>query len=59
MRTAKSVGLALALYTGLRIGELCALEWRDIDFRRGYLIVTKIIQRIYIYDEKGHRERLS
>lgn len=54
VRTTKSVGLALALYTGLRIGELCALEWRDIDFKRGYLMVTKTIQRIYIKDEKGN-----
>lgn len=27
-------GVFLALYTGIRIGELCALQWKDIDFAR-------------------------
>lgn len=34
-------GILLALYTGLRIGELLALTWEDIDFRRGTVSVTK------------------
>lgn len=34
-------GVVLCLYTGLRIGELMALEWSDIDFVRGYMTVTK------------------
>lgn len=25
------LGILLALFTGLRIGELCALTWADID----------------------------
>lgn len=37
----KYVGILLALYTGLRIGELLALEWRDIDLGRGFLVVQK------------------
>ena len=27
-----NVGICIALYTGIRIGELCALMWDDIDF---------------------------
>lgn len=34
-------GIVLCLYTGLRIGELLALEWSDIDFARGLLFVRK------------------
>lgn len=34
-------GVFLCLYTGLRIGELLALEWSDIDFVNGVLSVTK------------------
>jgi integrase len=30
-------------YTGLRIGELCALKWRDIDFENKTLSVTKTL----------------
>ena len=37
----KLFGITLCLYTGLRIGELLALEWADIDFRRKTLTVTK------------------
>jgi integrase len=49
----KSMGILLALYTGLRIGELCALQWRDVDLVRGTLTVTKTIQRIYKKELKG------
>ena len=35
-------GIFLCLYSGLRIGELLALEWRDIDFGNCTLSVTKI-----------------
>ncbi len=34
-------GIVLCLYTGLRIGELMALEWADIDFKKGILSVNK------------------
>ncbi len=34
-------GVLLCLYTGLRIGELLALTWADVDLRRGTLTVTK------------------
>lgn len=28
-------------YTGLRAGELCALKWKDIDFKEGTISITK------------------
>ena len=34
-------GVLLCLYTGLRIGELLALEWADIDMSNGELRVSK------------------
>ena len=37
----KMLGIILCLYTGLRIGELLALEWSDIDFQKGLLTVNK------------------
>lgn len=37
----KLYGVVLCLYTGLRLGELLALEWADIDFMRGTITVTK------------------
>ena len=37
----KLFGVVLCLYTGLRIGELLALTWSDIDFGKGLLFVSK------------------
>lgn len=47
----KSFGILLALNTGLRIGELCALKWCDIELQEGILHVNKTLQRVY--NEKG------
>ena len=40
------MGIALTMYTGLRIGELCALKLEDIDLEYRTLTVRKTIQRI-------------
>lgn len=37
----KLYGVILCLYTGLRIGELLALEWEDIDLSRGVIFVVR------------------
>ena len=34
-------GIVLCLYTGLRIGELIALQWKDIDLQKGLLTVSR------------------
>lgn len=44
----KTACILLTLYSGIRIGKLCALKWKDIDFKRNILYVNKTIQRIYI-----------
>ena len=36
-------GIKICLYTGLRIGELLALEWKDIDFVQGLLFINKSV----------------
>lgn len=40
-RKQKLKGIILCLYTGLRLGELLALTWEDIDFANGILSVNK------------------
>ena len=42
----KKLGVIIAIYTGIRLGELCALQWSDIDFETGVLRITKTLQRI-------------
>ena len=47
-----NLGLSLCLETGLRIGEICALTWGDIDLDAGVVHITKTIQRIYLGQRK-------
>ena len=41
--TQANVGIALALYTGMREGEICALRWTDVDLNNEQLIVQRSI----------------
>lgn len=40
------LGILVAMITGLRIGELCALQWRDFDLERGNVMIRRNLQRI-------------
>ena len=42
----KKLGIIIAMLTGIRIGELCALTWKDIDLERGIIFINKTMQRI-------------
>lgn len=46
----------MALYTGLRLGELLGLKWSDIDFNNHTLTVNRSIQRRYIFDQIGNKK---
>lgn len=35
------IGIILCLYTGIRIGELLALTWDDIDFKNRFMSISK------------------
>lgn len=39
-------GVLLSLYTGIRIGELCALQWEDFCISQNTLKIRKTMQRI-------------
>ena len=43
----REFGILLCLSTGMRIGELCALQWQDMDLEKGELRVCKTLERIY------------
>ena len=49
----KSIGIIVCLYTGLRVGEICALRWKDIDLEKRELHVRYTLQRIYKNSEKS------
>lgn len=46
-----NIGIYLCLYTGLRIGELCALQWKNIDLVNKKLYVKKTLVRIKNIDK--------
>ena len=41
-----NLGILISLYTGIRIGELCALRWSDVDLNESVFYVRKTLQRI-------------
>lgn len=43
----RNLGILICLHTGLRIGEICALKWEDIDFKKGTVSITKTLYRVY------------
>lgn len=55
--TFTGLGIYISLSTGLRIGEICALKWSDINVTEGTITVSRTIERIYIIEgEKKHTE---
>lgn len=43
----------LALYTGMRIGEISGLKWSDIDFENGRLAVNRTLYRTTTNNKNG------
>lgn len=44
----RNLGIFLCLFTGLRIGEICALKWSDISFTKKTIHIHQSMQRIQI-----------
>lgn len=44
----KNVGIMMSLSTGIRIGEICALRWENIDLDNKVIYITETLQRIYL-----------
>lgn len=49
------LGILLVLYTGLRLGELCALKWADIDYKSAFVQVRRSVSRIQVPDPAARR----
>ena len=42
----QKLGVLICLYTGMRLGEICGLQWGDIDFNNHVIKVRRTIQRV-------------
>lgn len=50
-----NLGIYICLSSGLRIGEICALTWNDINTEKGVINISKTLQRIYLTEDTGKR----
>ena len=50
--TPRKIGVLLQLELGLRIGEVCGLQWADFDLNAGFLTIRQTVCRISCGD--GH-----
>lgn len=48
--------ILLALYTGIRVGELCALKWNDVDLESRVMKINKISSTSYASGERKTTE---
>lgn len=56
--TFRNLGVYICLSAGVRIGELCALCWQDIDTEEGVISINRTIQRIYTIEDGQRKTEL-
>ena len=50
--TPRKIGILLMMQMGLRIGEVCGLQWQDFDLDKGILSVRRTVKRIYVENQR-------
>ncbi|MBN7773641.1 tyrosine-type recombinase/integrase [Clostridium aminobutyricum] len=51
----RALGILLCFYTGIRLGELCALKWCDIDFEAGTMSVMRTVSRTKNFQQEKNK----
>lgn len=54
----RNLGILICLNTGMRIGEICALKWNDVDERQAIITVSKTVERIYLIEKSRRHTEL-
>ncbi len=54
----KSMGILVCLYTGIRIGELCALQWADISLQEKNIYIHQTMQRIQVHNNAEKKTKI-
>lgn len=50
-----TLGILVCFFTGIRLGELCALRWDDFQIAEKKMQVTRTMQRIRVDDQTGRK----
>ncbi|WP_302823509.1 tyrosine-type recombinase/integrase [Eubacterium callanderi] len=53
-----SLAVQLGLFAGMRISEIAALQWKDIDLKNGFIQVRRNVQRVKNH-EAGQRKTIN
>ena len=54
----RALGILLCFYTGIRLGELCALRWGDIDFEAGTISIVRTVCRTKDFQQPAEKSAL-
>lgn len=55
----RNLGILIVLCTGMRIGEICALKWENVDLDNRIIKVRSTVQRIYEIDGEQRRTHIE
>ena len=53
-----NVGILVCLFTGIRVGEICALRWEDVSFSDQTIYVHQTLQRIQNKTDHGEKTKI-
>lgn len=54
----KDIGILLSLFMGIRLGEICALQYQDINFEEKTIAISKTIQRVKNPDKSNQKTKI-
>lgn len=52
------LGTFIALMTGMRVGEICALKWENINLNENYIYIEKTMQRVKNFDDNKPKTKI-
>ncbi len=58
IRGTSGAGDTAVLLYGLRLGELCALKWGDIDFETGTMSISRTVSRVKNFQQLTNKSEL-
>lgn len=50
-----NIGILICIFTGIRIGEVCALKWKNVLFSERCISIESTVQRLQKFDIEGPR----